>query len=284
MSASFQQGPSGRRPDIERFLVAGIRAARAGRRELDPLREEAWLWLAELAEDGEDAAAYLYTVLSINPQNRQAQRRLRQIEGRSPSVILEAPAAKVQPRLASTAHRPLPDGGVSLSVEQAEAIDRCLDKIAYESEARCIILADMTGRLIGERGQTCSMNTQVLSALAAGELVATYELARLVGEPARFKLLLHEGEQHSVYLSDIGEQLILIIVFDNDTPIGLVRMVLREVVEELTPLLRSSSPMTEPFPHEQLADDFTELLKESLDSALDPPGEREPDNHGSGEH
>ncbi|MGC9400481.1 MAG: roadblock/LC7 domain-containing protein [Anaerolineae bacterium] len=88
-----------------------------------------------------------------------------------------------------------------LSVAQAEAIDACLEHMAYESEASCIILADITGQLISERGKTYNINTQVLSALAAGELSATQEMARLVGEKARFNLLLHEGEDHSVYLS-----------------------------------------------------------------------------------
>jgi predicted regulator of Ras-like GTPase activity (Roadblock/LC7/MglB family) len=159
----------------------------------------------------------------------------------------------------------------SLSVEQAEAIDGCLEKMAYESEARCIILADVTGQLIAERGQVSTMNTQVLSALAAGELAATHELARLVGERARFKLLLHEGENQSVYLSDVGEQLILVIVFDNDTPIGLVRMVLKQAVEELAPILvrASSGHGGGAGVGGTLDSDFAQLLENELDSSLE---------------
>ena len=59
-----------------------------------------------------------------------------------------------------------------------------------------------------------------------------------------------------------------IIVFDNDTPIGLVRMVLKQAVEELAPILMQASattdrdaPMTE-----ALGGDFAQLLESELDA------------------
>jgi len=279
---------------VDRALEAGIRAARAKQKrfarqlllkvtELDPLREEAWLWLSWVAESPEEALAYLQTVLALNPDNRQAQEGLRwfqsqhspDVEHKSgseyePSLVVETSVATIEteasPGLSSSGELA---PSLVLSVEQAEAIDRCLDKIAENSGARCIILADVTGQLVAERGQTSSMNTQVLSALAAGELVATHELARLVGEQARFKLLLNEGESQNVYLSDVGEQLIVIIVFDNKTPIGLVRLVLKQAVEELMPILmQSPSATAETIMNETLDGDFAQLLENELDASF----------------
>lgn len=280
----------------DQALQAGIRAARAGKKrfarqlllkvtELDPMREEAWLWLSGVAESPEEALAYLQTVLALNPDNRQAQEGLRWLQSRyspdgeqrasgeyKPPPVRDVPVAtavaetETSPGLSSSGEL---TPSLVLSVEQAEAIDRCLDKIADMSQARCIILADVTGQLIAERGQTSSMNTQVLSALAAGELVATHELARLVGEPARFKLLLNEGESQNVYLSDVGEQLIVIIVFDNKTPIGLVRLMLKQAVEELTPILmQSPSTTAETIMNEALDGNFAQLLESELDASF----------------
>ncbi|MCX7680940.1 MAG: roadblock/LC7 domain-containing protein [Anaerolineae bacterium] len=252
-------------------LQAGIRAALHGDKilarklllqvtTLNPAQEEAWLWLAGVTDELEEAQAYLQTVLALNPSNQQAQAGLRWIESRLDNRDGQRPL----PQSSATVQR-----AFSLSREQAEAIDRVMDKIAYESEARCIILADVTGQLISARGQTEQMNTQVLSALAAGELAATHEMARLVGERARFKLLLHEGEHHSVYLSDIGEQLILIIVFDNETPIGLVRMILRLAVDRLLPLIAQEERSdSQPTAAQGLSADFARLLQSVLDSSL----------------
>lgn len=313
MTGTF--APTTQHPDrlADQALEAGVQAARAGKRkfarqlllkvtELDPTREEAWLWLSGVAETSEEALVYLQTVLALNPNNRRAQEGLQWIRRQqspeaeaqpcprchnvvpggasqcpvcgyalSPDAGAPGATAKPEPEAApglSTSGELAPR--LVLSVEQAEAIDSCLDRMASRSNARCIILADVTGQLIAERGQTSSMNTQVLSALAAGELVATKELARLVGERARFKLLLNEGQTQNVYLSDVGEQLILIIVSDNKTPIGLVRLVLKQAVEELMPILmQPASTVTETATNEALGGDFAQLLESELDASLE---------------
>jgi predicted regulator of Ras-like GTPase activity (Roadblock/LC7/MglB family) len=158
----------------------------------------------------------------------------------------------------------------TLTVEQAEAIDACLERMAYESEASCIILADITGQLISERGRTDGMNTQVLSALAAGELSATQEMARLVGERARFSLLLHEGAERSVYLSPVGTKMLLIVVFAGQTPIGLVRIILKNAVEELGPILeRPATQRSDENLGQALSGDFAQQLEDEIDASLD---------------
>ena len=291
------------------ILQAGIAAAQQGDKararqllrqvtEQDPTQELAWLWLAGVAETLQDAQTCLEIALALNPDNQQAQEGLRWVQSQLspkasaaevtrtcplcghplPADASSCPVCGQAPTSAATDQESsggeagpsdVPAPGFFLSVEQAEAIDACLDRIAYESEARCIILADVTGQLIAERGRTSSMNTQVLSALAAGELAATHELARLVGEEARFKLLLHEGQQHSVYLSDVGEQLILVIVFDVGTPIGLVRMILKKAVEELGPILqRANRPAETQQVNETLGGDFAQLLETELNVSL----------------
>ncbi len=157
----------------------------------------------------------------------------------------------------------------TLSIEQAEAIDTCLERMAYESEASSIILADVTGQLISERGKTMGINTQVLSALAAGELSATQEMARLVGERARFNLLLHEGDERSVYLSPVGNKMLLIIVFDGRTPIGLVRIILKNAVEELGPILERPAQRSEEDFGNTFNDEFAQQLEDEFDASMD---------------
>jgi len=285
---------------------AGVRAARAGKKplarrllqkatELDPLNETAWLWLASVARTSADSLLCLQTVLALNPDNRHAREGLRwarrDAAGTAPAAVeADVPRDHAGHEICPRCGTPLPAGGgdcavcaavnaqpvgeltlyFCLSIEQAEAIDTCLQTMARESEARYIILADISGQLIAEHGQGESLNTQVLSALAAGELAATHELARLVGEEARFKLLLHEGRERSVYLSDLGEQLILLIVFDNDTPIGLVRTVLKHALEELEPILAAQGGDGRVAGTAgTVGNDFAQLIESELDSSLE---------------
>ena len=280
-----EKRPETSEPNLSQLLEDGIQAAQHGDKarardlltqatEIDPTNEEAWLWLAGVAGGPEDTEMYLQTVLALDPAHPQAQKGLRWNESRDGDGV-ELPPVSAEPvtpageRVPASPPAPEISPGFVLSTEQAERIDTALERMAYDSEASCIILADMTGQLIAERGQTCRMNTQVLSALAAGELAATHEMARLVGEKARFKLLLHEGEQRSVYLSDVGEELILVIVFDVETPIGLVRMILKQAVDELAPIIEEARRSNGDGQINQTLDgDFAQTLEGELDSSL----------------
>ena len=59
------------------------------------------------------------------------------------------------------------------------------------------------------------------------------QLARLIGE-RDFTTLFHQGERESMYLADVARRIILVVLFDNRTTLGLVRLKLRVVVDELT--------------------------------------------------
>lgn len=156
--------------------------------------------------------------------------------------------------------------GIDLSARQMENVDKCLERLHWETEAQYVLLADITGQLISERGTTGKMNTAVLSALAAGELAATKEMASLVGEQARFRMVLHEGWQSSVYLSDVGEEMLLITVFSNNIPIGMVRVFTKEIVTELMDVV--AQPESDVDKRADDLSDFDTLLADELNTSF----------------
>lgn len=131
-------------------------------------------------------------------------------------------------------------GKTILSIQHLKQIESCLTFLRRETKALRVLLADVSGHLIEEQGVDGRIDASVLSALAAGEMAASRELARLVGQEARFKLLLHEGDGRSVYLSEVDEETLLITVCDNNTPIGLLRFYIRETVNRLRPILHEA--------------------------------------------
>ncbi len=158
---------------------------------------------------------------------------------------------------------------LDLSSEQLDKISACIKDMRRETRARCIMLADITGHLIEEQGNGNNLfNTAALSALAAGELAATKEMARLVGEEARFKLLLHEGVQQSVYLSDVSGEMILVTVFDNTTPIGMIRLWTRNVVDELNAIMEQAKNEQTSKRQSVISKSFEKLLADELDIVL----------------
>src|SRR5262249_32694729 len=74
--------------------------------------------------------------------------------------------------------------------------------------------------------------------LTAADFSANDQLARLLGE-GEFGTLFHQGERESLYLADIARRVILVVLFDNRTTLGLLRLRMRGAVGELTPLFNA---------------------------------------------
>jgi len=153
-----------------------------------------------------------------------------------------------------------------LSSEQFEGIKKCLAELYAKTKATAVLFADLAGQLIGERGDTSKINTTVLAALAAADFSATAEMAKLVGEEARFKLLFHEGEKNNVYLTNVGEQYFLIIIFDSNVALGMVRVYTKKAVEALTKLISEGGSGKSI--GDMIDDDFGDLLANELDSSF----------------
>jgi predicted regulator of Ras-like GTPase activity (Roadblock/LC7/MglB family) len=116
--------------------------------------------------------------------------------------------------------------------DQIKQIDQALIRIMKEAEAKCALLVDKDGHLITRQGFTQTLDTTALAALLAGSFASTKEIARLVGEP-EFSVLFHQGKRDHIHISLINERTILVVIFDDRTTIGMIRLYAREVGEAL---------------------------------------------------
>ncbi len=165
--------------------------------------------------------------------------------------------------------RKLKDGSrqVILNGNQYDGITKVLSELATKTKASAILFADLSGQLISQRGNTENMNTTVLSALAASDFAATSEMAKLVGEEAKFKLLFHEGEKRNVYLSNVGDNFFLVVVFDVSVTLGLIRIYTKKAIEDLGNILEDDSDTLAD--DDQIIDsDFSSLLGDALDDTF----------------
>jgi predicted regulator of Ras-like GTPase activity (Roadblock/LC7/MglB family) len=124
--------------------------------------------------------------------------------------------------------------------EEIEKIEEILNRLLKNSQAKCALLVDKDGHLITRQGFTHSLDTTALAALLAGSFASTREIARLVGEP-EFSVLFHQGKKDHIHICLVGERSILVVIFDDRTTIGLVRLYSKETSEELTTTLASAT-------------------------------------------
>ena len=127
-------------------------------------------------------------------------------------------------------------GSWSLSESDYRRISEHLTELLRESDARCAMVVDRTGQLLATVGEALSFDPTVFASLTAADFSANDELAKMIGEP-EFASLFHQGEKESMYLADVGRRLILVVLFNQRTTVGLVRLRVKQTVRDLSQLL-----------------------------------------------
>jgi predicted regulator of Ras-like GTPase activity (Roadblock/LC7/MglB family) len=120
-----------------------------------------------------------------------------------------------------------------LPIRQLDKVEQHLSRLYDKTGATCALLIDISGQLISYKGTAEGVDLAGLAALAASDMAAVTEMARLVGERERFKLLFHEGENYNVLISTVGRSFLLMVIFKTSVRIGLVRLFTKETVADL---------------------------------------------------
>jgi predicted regulator of Ras-like GTPase activity (Roadblock/LC7/MglB family) len=145
--------------------------------------------------------------------------------------------------------------------DQIQQLDQALGRIIREAEAKCVLLVDKDGHLITRQGFTHTLDTTALAALLAGSFASTKEIARLVGEP-EFSVLFHQGKRDHIHISLIDERSIMVIIFDDRTTIGMIRLYAKETGESLKTILSGAGEVKGE--GLDLGNDFSESAEEKL--------------------
>jgi len=127
-------------------------------------------------------------------------------------------------------------GNFILREPEYESLLSILRKLLTDASAKVVFLVDKNGTLLASAGDAVGFDTTSLASLAAGNIAATGGLANLIGEK-EFTILFHEGERDNMHLSVVAERLILVIVFDRRSSVGLVRLRVRQATARLAAVM-----------------------------------------------
>lgn len=106
------------------------------------------------------------------------------------------------------------------------------DRLTRDANAKVVFLVDKNGLLIAASGDVHRLDTTSLASLAAGNIAATSGLAQLIGE-REFTNLFHEGERDNIHITLVDTRIILVIIFDKRSSLGLVRLRVKRASEDL---------------------------------------------------
>lgn len=151
--------------------------------------------------------------------------------------------------------------------EEFQEINAVIERLLQEANAKVIFLVDKNGQLISGVGDTERFDTTSLASLTAGNIAATGGLAKLIGEK-EFSILFHEGEKDNLHISIVGGRVILVVLFDSRSSLGLVRLRVKKSSDELSAIFEKlvkkaedkEKKGTSDFPFAEITDDDIDNL------------------------
>jgi predicted regulator of Ras-like GTPase activity (Roadblock/LC7/MglB family) len=128
--------------------------------------------------------------------------------------------------------------------EEFQKIKEVISKLRVDANSNVVFLVDKNGQQIAATGDIDRLDTTSLASLAAGNVAATDALAKLIGE-REFSVLFHEGEKENIHISIVGGKVILVVIFDERSSLGLVRLRVKRGADELNKLFHQIMEKTE---------------------------------------
>ena len=143
-------------------------------------------------------------------------------------------------------------------------IKKVCEVLAEDANAMAVFLIDASGQILATAGDASDIDTASLASLTAGNVAATSSMARLINEK-EFSQVFHEGERANLHISVLPEDFILLVVFDDRSSLGLVRLRVRKSSKEIIQLLeaarnRGARSDESTLPFAEITDDEIESL------------------------
>src|SRR6188474_1284657 len=121
--------------------------------------------------------------------------------------------------------------------EEFNQIQAVVDRLVREANAKVVFIDDKNGQLIAASGEVDNIDTTSLASLTAGNIAATGGIAKLLREN-EFTTQFHEGENANIHIQLVDNRVILVVIFDKKTSLGLVRLRVKKASEQLVGIFK----------------------------------------------
>jgi len=149
--------------------------------------------------------------------------------------------------------------------EEFERIKKLLNTLRMDASAKIVFLVDKNGQQIAGVGEVNLVDSTSLASLTAGNVAATDGLAKLIGEK-EFSILFHEGLKDNIHISIVGQRLILVVIFDERSSLGLVRLRVRKASADIERVLTDMDSKAQDVGAMEVAMPFAGITDDDIDA------------------
>jgi predicted regulator of Ras-like GTPase activity (Roadblock/LC7/MglB family) len=123
-----------------------------------------------------------------------------------------------------------------VGTEESTMIQKCLERLMDETGATYSMLLDRAGQVLAWQGNGHQAEMMHLGALLAGTYASSQEMARLLKEE-NFRVLVQEGMKEKIFTETVEGRWLLVVVFDHQAHLGLVKVLAKRATESLGTIL-----------------------------------------------
>jgi len=141
-----------------------------------------------------------------------------------------------------------------------------IQRLVRDANAKGIFVVDKNGQLIAEAGEVRGIDTTSLASLTAGSIAATGGLAKIIGEED-FPVHFHQGQRDNLHITLVAGRMILVVIFDDRSSLGLVRLRVKKAGAELARIFEEIQKKAEnPESAGAGASPFAEITDDDIDN------------------
>ncbi len=138
-------------------------------------------------------------------------------------------------------------------------------RLVQDANAKGVFVVDRNGQLIAEAGELRGIDTTSLASLTAGCVAATCGLAKIVGEE-EFPVHFHQGQQDNLHITLVAGRIILVVIFDDRSSLGLVRLRVKKAGTEFGKIFEELLKKGERAQSGMSGTPFSEITDEDIDN------------------
>lgn len=155
--------------------------------------------------------------------------------------------------------------GLVIYDEDIRRISAVVERLVRDANAKGVFVVDRNGQLINEAGEMRGLDTTSLASLTAGCIAATGGLAKLVGEDD-FPVHFHQGQRDNLHITLVAKRIILVVIFDDRSSLGLVRLRVKKAGAELARVFEDIQKKAERDSASGASTPFAEITDDDIDN------------------
>lgn len=152
---------------------------------------------------------------------------------------------------------------IVLAPAQMHEIRATMSQLGQQADVRLAMLGDLSGQDMVSWSGRDDIDASSIAALAAGDLMATLEVGRMLGGKRACNLIVQEHDDLTILVGRVGEGLLLLVATAKDVPLGWSRLAIKRTAEKILSLVGSAAMVPPPA---AVSDDFEQSFAAQLDT------------------